>query len=225
MTGTSLSTSPASTSPASEAAETAVLAQVSETSWLVIILAVAWIVIGLSAAGILSRRGHEFRPNAALGAVLGPIFIFLAYDMMRYRESEKPIVVTSAATKPGRSVLVVAVGDLDDPKSALAAVESVDDAGPVTAAVPVEYEVEQRVHGMGDTPPDSEELDELADLLSELSPGLMMLPGRIEKSLPEGVREIGADLVLLVGSASVSVAPDLEASLRARVIRVDAVTN
>lgn len=225
MTGTSLSTSPASTSPVNEAAQTAVLAQVSETSWLVIIFAVVWIVIGLVAAGFLSRRGHEFRPNAALGAVLGPIFIFLAYDMMRYRESEKPIVVSSARAKPGRSVLVVVVGDLDDPKSALAAVDSIDDAGPVTAAVPVEYEVEQRVHGMGETPPDSEELDELADLLSGLLPGQMMLPGRIEKSIPEGVREIGADLVLLVGSASATVAPGLETSLRARVIRVDTVTN
>lgn len=193
--------------------------------WQVIGLGALWIGIGLATAWVLRRRGHEFGPNAALGAILGPLFIFLAYDMSRRRESEEPIELARPGESSGPAVLVIAVGELERAEVAVEAItNAVGDAGPVTAAVPVEYEVGERVHDMEAQPPTSPELDGLAEALSQFSPGLMMLPGRIDKSIARGVQKTGAEWVLLIGSDSSAIAPDLEKDLRTNVLRFGAMT-
>ncbi len=192
------------------------------TTLQVILLAGSWMVIGLATAMVLKRRGHEFGPNAALGIILGPIFVFLAFDMVRRRESDKPIRVSESAKSTGQSVLVVVVGELPDPGTDIREViASVGEFGTVTVAVPVEYEVAERVHGMGKSPPSSEILDEVAEALDDLSPGKMMLPGRVETSIAAGVRETGAELVLLVGSESSSITSELDRKLDIPVVRID----
>ena len=89
----------------------------------------------------------------------------------------------------------------------------------MTAAVPVEYEVAERVHRFGDNAPPSPALDDLAASLSDYAPGLMMLPGRVDRSIPRGIEETGAELVVIVGTESGSIAPGLEAQLSTQVVR------
>lgn len=191
--------------------------------WQVALLAAVWIAIGLATAVVLKRRGHEFGPNAALGAVLGPIFVFLALDTIRRREHDKPIQLTPSATTRGKRVLVVAVGEVEDPGSALDALTAtVGEIGPVTLAVPVEHEVAERVHRMDGAPPHSENLDRVTEALSVYSPGRMMLPGRVDEAIPIGVGETDAEVVLLIGEASSTVAPGLEDQLDVTVIRASA---
>jgi hypothetical protein len=57
----------------------------------VVLLVAVWIVVGFGTAIVLSRRGNGFGPHAALGVVLGPLFIFLALDTIRNREHDQPI--------------------------------------------------------------------------------------------------------------------------------------
>lgn len=202
------------------ALERGVLALLDTTAGQVSVLVVGWAGMGIIAAVVLRMRGHEFRPYAALGAVLGPVFLFLAYDAVRRRESRTPITVSAAPDSSGSPVLVVAVGELDG-EAVRATFESIaPEIGPVTAAVPVEYEVAERVHRMGVSPPESENLERLARALDAFSPGLMMLPGRVDQSIVVGAGETGAELVVLVGDDSANVAPELESALDTNVIRV-----
>lgn len=198
----------------------ALLALLDSTAGLIAVLAAGWIGIGLVTATVLEKRGHEFGPNAALGAVLGPLFVFLAYDTVRHRESAKPITISVSDRLTDPPVLVVAVGEADE-RATLEAIRSVGEIGSVTVAVPVEYEVGFRVRRMGGPPPEPGELRRLAEALSEYSPGLMLLPGPVQKSIPEAVRETGAELVLIVGDDSASVAPALS-GLVTNVVTADA---
>jgi len=219
MTGSSrTSASPPPTSE-EEAFAPPLLAFVEGSFGQVFLFAACWVGVGLATAAVLRRRGHEFGPNAALGAVLGPVFLFLAYDIVRRREDEKPIELSSPPSSEGLAVLVIVAGDLRDPGSARAAVASVGEPGRVTAAVPVEYEVAERVHRFGDPAPSSQALDDLAASLSDYDPGLMMLPGRVDRSIPRGVAETGAELVVIVGEESESIAPGLEAKLSTHIVR------
>jgi hypothetical protein len=201
------------------ALEPTLVAIIDGTAAQVLLFAACWVGVGLATAVVLRRRAHEFGPNAALGAVLGPVFLFLAYDIVRRREDEMPIEVASPTPSEGAAVLVIAAGDLGDPGTARAAVASVGDLGSVTAAVPVEYEVAERVHRFGKSPPPSTTLDDLAASLSEYDPGLMMLPGRVDRSIPRGVAETGAEVVVIVGTESDSIAPGLEARLSTHIVR------
>ena len=195
------------------------LAIIDGTAGQVLLFAACWVGVGLATAFMLRRRAHEFGPNAALGAVLGPVFLFLAYDIVRRREDEMPIELAAPTPSHGPAVLVIAAGDLDDPVAARAAVASVGELGPVTAAVPVEYEVAERVHRFGKSPPLSTKLDDLAASLSEYDPGLMMLPGRVDRSIPRGIAETGAEVVIIVGTESDSIAPGLETQLSTHILR------
>ena len=215
---TSRATARSEAVPAADTLESPILA-ISTISQLAMFL-ICWAGIGLAMAVLLRRRSHEFGPNAALGLVLGPLFIFLAFDMIRRRETEEPITLSSPPDLPGSAVLVVAVGDLEGVDEAVEALENLDDVGPIIAAVPVEYEVALRVHTFGADPPTSDPLDQLADKLCDFQPGLMMLPGRIERALPRAVRATGADVLMLVGSDSDTAAPGVEEQLRPRVVRI-----
>jgi hypothetical protein len=195
------------------------LAIIDGTAAQVLLFAACWIGVGLAAAVVLRKRAHEFGPNAVLGAVLGPVFLFLAYDIVRRREDEMPIELAAPTPSEGPAVLVIAAGDLNDPGAARAAVASVGELGPVTAAVPVEYEVAERVHRFGKSPPLSTRLDDLAASLSEYDPGLMMLPGRVDRSIPRGITETGAEVVVIVGTESDSIAPGLETQLSTHIMR------
>jgi hypothetical protein len=219
MTAPRVATNPEVT-PIAETLEPPALAALSTTSQ-VLIIAMCWIGVGLATAVLLRRRAHEFPPNAALGIVLGPLFLFLAYDMIRRRESEKPITL-SPPSGTGPAVMVVAVGDLEEPEAVLDAVGELATTGPIMAAVPVEYEIAHRVHSLGAPPPPSEQLTELARTLARFDPGLMMLPGQVEKSIPLAMKATGADVVLLVGSESDSAALALGQDLESRVLRVGA---
>lgn len=220
MTASRVATNPEAT-PLAEALEPPALAALSTTSQVLLIVA-CWIGVGLVTAVFLRRRAHEFPPNAALGIILGPLFLFLAYDMIRRRESEKPIILAPSSEATGPAVLIVAVGDVDEPGAILEAVEELGATGPIMAAVPVEYEIAHRVHSLGGSPPPSEQLNQLAGTLARLDPGLMMLPGQVEKSIPLAMKATGADLVLLVGSESDSAALALGQDLQSRVLRVGA---
>ncbi|HEU4894813.1 MAG TPA: hypothetical protein VFT85_03155 [Acidimicrobiia bacterium] len=202
-----------------EAFEPVVMAFVEGTAGQVLLFAACWVGVGLATAVVLRRRAHEFGPNAALGAVLGPVFVFLAYDMVRRREDEKPIELAPPPSSTGPAVLAIVAGELGDPFSARTALASIGETGPVTAAVPVEYEVAERVHRFGDPAPPSSALDDLAASLAEFDPGLMMLPGRLGRSIPRGVAETGAELVVIVGTESESIAPGLESQLSTHVVR------
>lgn len=187
----------------------------------VLIFGLCWIGVGLATAIFLRRRAHEFPPNAALGIILGPLFIFLAYDMIRRRETEKPIALSPPSDAEGPTVLVVAVGDLEQTGSIAGAIRGLGPVGPVIAAVPVEYEIAQRVHSLGASPPPSDQLTWLANELAEFEPGLMMLPGQVEKSIPSALKTTGSELVLLVGSESQSAASALGENVPTRVVSVD----
>ena len=222
MTAPTLRTHPAGTSDTSIHGVTdhGVLGLVNTTGQLIILIA-CWVGVGLVAAVFLGRRGHEFRPYAALGAVLGPMFVFLAYDAVRRRESERPITISSSLASPGSPVLVVAVGSIENPSATIETLKSLGEPGEVYAAVPTTYEVGERVHRHGTAPPVSDALDDLAFLLAPYGPGLMMLPGPLEKSVPAAVGETGAVAVVLIGEESTFAAPGLEESMAAEVVRVD----
>lgn len=187
----------------------------------VLIFGLCWIGIGLATAIYLRRRAHEFPPNAALGIILGPLFIFLAYDMIRRRETEKPIALSPPSNAEGSTVLVVAVGDLEQPGAVLEAVRGLGPVGPIIVAVPVEYEIAQRVHSLGASPPPSDQLTQLAKVLAEFEPGLMMLPGQVEKSIPSALKTTGSEMVLLVGSESQAAASALGEDVQTRVVSAD----
>lgn len=223
MTQSSLSTDQASSSgtPLTTAVDYGAIGLL-ETTGQTVTLVACWVGIGVAAAALLGRRGHEFRSYAALGAVLGPVFVFLAFDVMRRRESERPIRLSfSSASSSGPSVLVVAVGRIRNTSATVGTMRSLGDTGEVYAAVPTTYEVGERVHRQGDSPPESEDLDDLAFLLASYGPGLMMLPGRLERSVPAAVEETGAATVVLVGEESAAAARELEETLTAKVVRVD----
>lgn len=190
------------------------------STWQLIALVASWMAIGLVTALALRKRGHEFGPNAALGVILGPMFVFLALDMARHRERDEPIRLSASPTATGSPILVVAVGDVDDPQAASRAIESMGASGPIVTAVPVEYEVAERVHGMGEPAPSSEVLDRIAQAFAPTSTGQMMLPGRAETSIPLAVEETNAGMVVLIGSESSSVAPALEEHVEVPVIRI-----
>lgn len=63
-----------------------------------------WVMTGIAAALVLRQRGHHFGSTAALGLVFGPLFIPLAVQYRRARQSEagpSPVRVAAGSTGPG----------------------------------------------------------------------------------------------------------------------------
>ena len=198
---------------------------VSAVEWTaegVVMFGVGWVACGLAAAWVLWRRGHEFVPNAVVGGVLGPLFVFLAYDAVRYRE---PRQVLELVPPTGADCLLVAVaGEVSD--ADLVRVRAfVDDylgdgAVVVGAVVPFES-VEHFLDRGPDAVPAS--LVRLAESLAGLEPGQLLLPGLAEEAIVLG-GGVGAARVLVCGSKAGGLVARLEARLSIPVVDLEPVS-
>lgn len=170
----------------------------------VLFFATAWMAIGFAAAVILGWRGHEFRPNAALGIAMGPMFLLLAYDSIRHAEPKLVLEVKETPRRRGTSILVIIVGAVADSGRVSRFVTDLDaDPGSVTVGVVAEFDLALHLEerGLGALP---SSLKSVASALAGFDPGQVVLPGRAARAVSLGIDAIPADLVVLAGSKATS---------------------
>lgn len=176
-----------------------VLAVVTTLSWVGVGVA-AWSGCGVVAAVVLHRRGHDLRSLLGLALVLGPLFVPLALEYTRSRESAAhPIVVLPTPTAAGSHVVVVV---LEDPHAAADAIRVLDRFGPVgsvTLVTPIDFQTADRpAHDDGRVEAERR-LAAAATLLPDPPAGRVLLPGTLERGLPRFV-DRRHDLVVVTGA-------------------------
>jgi hypothetical protein len=103
----------------------------------------AWAVVGVLTAAALRRRGYEFGPAAAVGAVLGPLFVPLArHDLQRSTPGQDVVLVAPPRTRGGPVDVFVAVDGTSPPDAIASTLEQWvgTRAGRVTIAGAIDYE-------------------------------------------------------------------------------------
>lgn len=165
---------------------------------------VAWVATGLVTAYVLRRRGHDMRPTAALGLVLGPLFIPLARGIVREREALAPARVLSGGRRSRGSVDVVVgllgpgerVGDVRPVLDLLG-----DCLGRVTVAAAVDYESAASDDWCGAKLRAVVELEVAAALLADRwEAATVLVPGRPDRASVRYASDTGHDLVVLAGA-------------------------
>ncbi len=160
----------------------------------------AWMTTGLLTAAVLKRRGHDFRSSAAVGLVLGPLFIPLARETIRQRRDDAgigPVVVSRGSGRQGPVDVLVGLF------AAGACVTSVipildtlgDRLGRLTLARVLDFDSfgyeEQRTRA-------ALELSCAALFLSNYGPSTVLVPGHPRTALVAHATEAGYDLLIIV---------------------------
>ncbi|MGH9183325.1 MAG: hypothetical protein ACRDZ9_05865 [Acidimicrobiales bacterium] len=170
---------------------------------LAVALLVAWVTSGLVTAYVMRRRGHDFRPVAALGFVFGPLFIPLALDAVRHREPRAPSHLLSDGRWAGGPVDVL-IGLVGPAETVADVVPVLDLLGPrvgrVTVAVAIDYESAESDDWSDAKGPAALELKLAAVLLSgRHEPATVLVAGSPERAFVRYAAEARHDLVMLVG--------------------------
>ena len=161
----------------------------------------AWIGVGLLTAYVMSRRGHDFRPAAALGVVLGPLLVPLAINKARHDERQSQPLVVRPGVRSGGPVDVL-VGIRGDPESATASLPMLSFLGPRLGRVTVGRAVPFDCTGPNDGSPATAQVvfgvETSTLFLEPYDPGAVLVPGPWPKALLDYAARRQYDVVFLV---------------------------
>ncbi|HET7488405.1 MAG TPA: universal stress protein [Acidimicrobiales bacterium] len=115
-----------------------------DTAGFVVAVAVVWLAIGVVLSLVMGRRGHNAFAWLVLGALLGPLALFLAVDATRNDERVQPVVLLDAVPPTAGTGPVDVLVGYDGSPEAEAAVDAVaelfgDRLGRLTAATVVPF--------------------------------------------------------------------------------------
>lgn len=189
---------------------------------LVAVIVVFWMGTGLLGATLMSRRGHDFRPLAGLGIVLGPLFGgFVVANLWPRERGAQTIVVRRSSPLGGETRVAILLLDdtarLADAQPTLAEVGSIER---VDVIRPITYETADGTGTEGDRDRAMADLDAAAHLLSDLEPGLILVPGTTARVLSDYIGRTRPNLVLVVGGSALDVKVDHQTGDDVTVIRV-----
>jgi hypothetical protein len=162
---------------------------------------VAWMAAGLLIAFFMHRRGHGFRPLAALGVVLGPVLATLAFDAARHRDrAARPFVVRRGESAGGPvDVLVAIEGRAEGATAALPLLHVLGNRiGRITVARAIDYEDLDLGHDSYEQAARVLDLELSTLFLGEHRPAAVLVPGRPPRCFVEHAAEAGYDLVVVV---------------------------
>ena len=179
------------------------MSQLSPNPTVAISVLVVWVTIGLLTARILSRRGHEFRPAAALGATFGPLFIPLALTSVRSESSAEPTVLTEGSDSGGPiNVLIALSGSASGVVDLLPLMDMLrSKLGRLTIARTIDFD-----SALSEEWSDAElqagiELELASALVGErASPSTVLVPGPFPAALTRFAKKTGHDLLVLTES-------------------------
>jgi nucleotide-binding universal stress UspA family protein len=178
----------------------------------------AWVAIGLVASYVMGRRGHNPFGWWFLGAVFGPLVIFLAIDAARRSRLES--VVVGQGGMPGEGSVDVLVGIDGSPQSEAALVSVCRLLGPrlgrLTVAGVVTFEAAERAGG--DRAEAEESLARAARSVTICTPETVILSGPPARALVEHAGAQGYDLVA-VGSRGRGASKRILGSVSAQLVR------
>ena len=163
---------------------------------LVLLVAVAWFGIGLGLSLFLGRRGFDGFSWFVLGTMLGPFAVVLAVDALRNEKRPEPRTLAMPAVPADAQAgsVDVLVGYDGSPEAQAALTAAVEMLGPrlgrLTLATVVPYD-----GGLEAERAAVEALDDQADRLAWLAPGLEVLRGQPGPALTTLAAEGGYELV------------------------------
>ncbi len=160
-----------------------------------------WIGVGLLTAYVMSRRGHDFRPAAALGVVLGPLLVPLAIAKARHGERQsQPLVVRPGTRSSGPVQVLIGIGG--DPESATAALAMLDILGPrlgrITVGRAVPFDCTDPNDGSSATAEAVFAVETSTLFFHRYDPGAVLVPGPWPKALLDYAARRWYDVVFLV---------------------------
>jgi hypothetical protein len=159
----------------------------------------AWAAIGLLAAVYLRSRGHEFQFFAMWGVLLGPLFLPMAFDLIRSREQGSPLFIRSGGSASGDlDVLVVVLGTAEltaDVRPLLAGLGP--RLGRVTLAGLIPYQAARRPGWQDEKQEVRHRLEQAALFLQDHEPSLVLLPGSVCRAV--STFAFSVNLLVVVG--------------------------
>lgn len=181
-------------------------------------IALAWIAVGAIAALALERRGHDLRSVIGLAAVLGPLFLPMAVTYVRDRDPHtRAIELVPTPEAPGRRAIVVLLGPSEAVADALPVLDSIDQLGSLTLAAVIDYDAAQRPEWDDQKDAARRRLRQAMALLGGREVGLVLVPGTVERGLPE-ITASPDDVIVLVGDSAARGAERLSGSAGVPVI-------
>lgn len=169
----------------------------STAVWVSLAIAM-WASSGILVALVLGRRGHHVRSLLGLGAVLGPLFVPLALDVVRHREpAARPIHLDPPRHVEGRHVIVAVLGDAETAADALPVLARFGPVAAVTLAVLVDYEAADAPAGDDRRAEGQRRLTAAATFLTDPVPERVLVPGTADVALARLVGD--HDLIVVTG--------------------------
>ena len=159
-------------------------------------IALAWIVTGFALGYLMARRGHDFFVWLALGAILGPLAIPLAFQNIGSETKVDPTTMDRHVTTGDLDVLVAIDGSPEATAALIAAVPLIGkEPTSVTVVTVLDYEAS--------SPLATEERDQAQQMLDEAVSGVdaelstEILYGDPKRVIADYARETGKDLIVI----------------------------
>jgi hypothetical protein len=164
------------------------------------ITCIAWIATGVLVALVMIRRGHDAGAWTLLGIALGPLLLGLAAHWVRHREPlVGPLVLAPGSAHGGSVDVLVGLGpgasDLTTVRAQLAQLEM--DVGRLTIASAVDFESMLDPEWNDAKVTAAKQLYRAEATLETYTPGLVILPGRIDPAVERYRASDGFDRLLL----------------------------
>jgi len=182
------------------------------------IIALTWVIIGVLVSVFMRRRGHDFWTWFALGAVLGPLALPLAFERARFHPVDRRF---APKTTKAAGTLDVLAG-IDGSAESIAAVQCAlglfdDSVTSLTLATVVDFDAAGSYTGE-ETREEAEKLLLRAVLDIEFEPvTTTLLFGRPDQALAEYAAERELELIV-VGARGHGISEALFGSVTARLV-------
>ena len=163
-----------------------------------VVIATVWISIGVILGFVMRKRGHEFYGWFALGSVLGPLAIPVAFERVR-AESQVDESLHGARRTPGDFDVLVALDGSEASEEALKRALPLLEASPTsyTFATVLPYEAHALPDGAEEKTRASEMLRNAAGLVDSKHTKVEVLYGEPSRVLLEYADRTGQDMVVI----------------------------
>jgi nucleotide-binding universal stress UspA family protein len=192
------------------------------TGQIFLLIGVAWIATGLIVTFVMGRRGHDLFNWGVLGAVFGPLVVFLAIDAAR-RERETrqaPRQVRPGTVGPGPVQVLVGIDGSPESTAALGhAIDLLGDRiGRLTLAAVIDYDAALTSRPWGAQDDAERTLETCAATVVAYDPETIVLAGSPASALLGHATSKDYDL-LVIGSRGHGASKAVLGSVAARLIR------
>ncbi|MEX0755365.1 MAG: universal stress protein [Actinomycetota bacterium] len=191
------------------------------TTQIFLLIAVVWVAIGSIVTFVMGRRGHDLFNWGVLGAVFGPLVIFLALDAARHEpEATAPRQVRVGTPGPGPVQVLVGIDGSAESTAAMShAIDLLGDRiGQLTLAAVIDHDAARTARPWGAAADAERALETCAASVVAWDPETVVLAGAPGAALLQHATDKDYDL-LVVGSRGHGASKAVLGSVASRLVR------